>query len=112
MTAHRNYRFDEFVSRKCYALDASFHLKIAEAGKNINLWKLLKQILEQIYLRHRIEGITTQRLKDSPLEHQGIFDAIKERKLTKAQSIMRRHIAKGKKAAMVMIEKNQQFYEF
>ncbi len=74
--AHRNYQ-DDIFTRKRYALDAAFHLKIAEMSKNKYLLKLLRQILEHIYFRHRTEGIPSKRLIESPKEHQEILQAIK-----------------------------------
>jgi len=113
MITHRNYRFDEFfVSRKRNALDAEVHVKIAEIGGNKNLSRLLKQILEQISFRHRIEGLPPKRFKETPREHQAIFDAIKQANLTKAKKLMKIHVKKGKEAALRVIQKNKESYDF
>jgi len=110
MISHRNYH--EFVSRRRYALDLAFHLKIAEKSKNENLFRMLKQVWEQIYLRQRIEGFPPKRFKETPKEHQGIVEAMKEGNLVKAKKIMKNHIKKAEKAALMAIKKSKESYDF
>jgi len=111
LNAHRNYSLTEFVTRKRYALDSIFHSKIAECGGNKNLSRLMKQIWEQIYLRHRIEGIPFRRFQQTPREHQELFDAIKEGNLVKAKRVMKKHMSKAKEVLFKAIQKNKEPYE-
>ena len=106
--AHDNYR-DEFGSIKRFTLDAIFHLKIAEMGGNSSLARLLKQVLEHVYIRQRIERPSPKRLMETPKEHQEIFKAIEHKDLKNARIIMRRHIQKAKKFALEAMQKNQGF---
>ena len=110
--AHRNYRFEEYVTRKRHVLDSVFHSKIAEHGGNKNLARLLNQIWEQIYLRHRIEGFFLKRFEETPIEHEAIFNAIKDGDLGRAREAVRVHIQKGREAAILAIEKNEESYRF
>jgi len=111
MIAHKNFN-DESLSRKRYSLDAIFHLKIAEMSGNSNLIRLLKHVLEQIYLRQKIERVSPNRLQKTPKEHQEIFEAIKEKNVEKAKKKMSIHIENAKKAALEAIQKNADSYEF
>jgi len=111
MIAHREYNYD-IVTRKRLALDAAFHLKIAEMGRNRNLVRFLRQVFEHIYLRHRSEGIPPERLVTSAEEHQKIFDAIKEKNMAKARGLMRQHIRAGKITTIKGIQKAARSFEF
>ncbi len=97
--AHDKYK-DEFGSIKRFTLDAIFHLKIAEMGGNSSLTRLLKQVLEHIYIRQRIERVSPKRLMETPREHQEIFESIRNKDLKKARIIMKRHLQRAKKFAM------------
>jgi DNA-binding GntR family transcriptional regulator len=111
MIAHRSYDYD-VVTRKRYALDAIFHLKIAEMSKNKSLLRMVKEVLEQIYFRHRIEGIPAKRLKESPKEHQQIIVALQSRNTPKAKRLIRQHLRKAKIAAMKGLLSSREVYKF
>lgn len=111
MIAHREYHYD-IVTRKRLALDASFHLKIAEMGRNKNLMRLLRHVFEHIYLRHRSEGIPPQRLVTAAEEHQGIFNAIKEKNIPKAKKFMLQHVRAGQISTIKGIQKAVGSFEF
>ena len=106
--AHDNYK-DEFGSIRRFTLDAIFHLKIAEMSGNSSLTRLLKQVLEHVYIRQRVERVSAKRLQETPNEHQEIFDAIKNKDLKKAKIIMKRHLQRAKKFAMEAMQKNPGF---
>jgi DNA-binding GntR family transcriptional regulator len=110
--AHRDYRFEEYVTRKRHLLDSAFHSTIAEHGGNKILARLSQQIWEQIYLRHRIEGFFLKRFEETPIEHQAIFDAIKSGNLRNAQEAIRIHIQKGREAVILAIQKHEESYRF
>ncbi len=111
MVAHREYQYD-IVTRKRQALDASFHFKVAEMGRNKNLTRILKHVFEHIYLRHRSEGIHPQRLKASAEEHQKIFDAIQEKNLPEAKRLMVQHVRAAKISTIKGIQKAAGSFEF
>ncbi len=85
-----------FFTRKRLALDAAFHLKIAEMGKNKNLIKLLRYVFEHIYLRHKIENIPPERMVATKEEHLLIIKAIKSKEIAKAKALTRKHILAAK----------------
>lgn len=111
MIAHREYHYD-IVTRKRLALDASFHLKIAEMGRNKNLTRLLRHVFEHIYLRHRSEGIPPKRLITAAEEHQIIFDAIKGKNIPKAKKLMLQHVRAGQISTIKGIQKAVGSFEF
>ena len=111
MVAHRMYRYD-IATRKRLALDAAFHLKIAEMGRNRNLTRLLKHVFEHIYVRHRSEGISPKRLVKSAKEHQQIFEALKRRDVQKAKRLMRQHVVAGQIATVQGIKRAAEEFTF
>ena len=106
MAAHRNFPYGGFLSRKRLILDAAFHLKIAESGGNDNLYRLLRQIWEQLHFRSRIEGFPPKRYHETSGEHEEIFMALKERNLKRAQRIMENHLRKCKDASLLVMQQN------
>lgn len=99
---HKNRAIEEYSlhkpSRNRLLLDAKFHLKIAECAKNRFLIKILKLLLEHIYLSHQGQGIPAKKFLESAKEHQTISEAIKQKNLPKAKSLLKKHIRGGKKA--------------
>jgi DNA-binding GntR family transcriptional regulator len=97
--AHKEYNLST-PTRDRLILDAVFHLKIATLGGNHSLVKMLRQIFEQIYLRHRIEGLLIERLSKSKDEHQKLFHAIKGKDIKTAKKLIRSHIRAGKNSTI------------
>jgi DNA-binding GntR family transcriptional regulator len=110
--AYRSLPDEGFPSRKRFALDAAFHLKIAECGGNNELHKLLRHIWEQLYLRNRIEGFPPQRYRETSKEHQDIFNAIRDGDTKKAVRIMENHLRKSKETALLVMQQNKESYKF
>ncbi len=111
MMQHREYCL-EGLTRKRQAADATFHLAIAEMGGNKYLGKVLKQVFERIYLRHRVEGISPERLVAAVKEHEEIFNTIKEKNLSKARACVRRHEEHGRIATTNGIISTKENYYF
>jgi len=111
MLNHRAYDQD-VITRKRYALDAVFHLKIAEMSKNNSLIRMIKQLLERIYFRHRIEGIPAKRLKQSPREHQKLIQAIQSGSVMKAKRLMRQHLRNAKNAGQKSLQASKEVFKF
>ncbi len=102
--AHQAYDYTT-PTRNRLALDSTFHLKIAEMARNHNLIKLLRQVLDHIYVGNRPETIPPKRVIKAAREHQEIFDAIKEANISKAKRLMKKHIKAGKMNIMQAIQK-------
>jgi len=102
MLAHKEKAYQEYryhtPSRNRLLLDAKFHIKIAEMGKNKFLAKILINLFEHIYLRHHGQGIPPTKFIHSAKEHQIIFDHIKNKNISKAKMMMMKHIRGGKVA--------------
>ena len=96
MIAHREYPYD-VITRKRQLLDMNFHLKNAEIAGNMNLFKMLNNVFERIYLRYRSELLAPKRAVVTKKEHQIIFDAIKDKNTGLAKRTMRIHV----KGAMI-----------
>lgn len=97
MLNHKKYDHSA-PSRNRLALDALFHLKIAEMSGNINLVKLLKHLFETVYLRNRFEGLPSQRLVEAAMEHEMIYEALKKKNILEAKKQMINHLNAGKTA--------------
>ncbi len=111
MVDHREYHYDIVVTKRL-ALDAIFHLKIAEMGHNRNLLRLIKYIFERIYLMHCNEGISPKRLIEAAEEHEKIFNAINKRDAVRAQDLMQLHIGAGKNSTISRIRRREESIRF
>jgi DNA-binding GntR family transcriptional regulator len=110
MIVHREYDFST-LSRQRWALDIAFHLKIAEMANNNQLVKILKHVCELHYLRHRIEGISIERMRQTAREHQAIFDAIRISNIKEAKRLTRNHMRAGKIATINAIRKANEIFK-
>jgi len=109
MIAHKEI---EQFTRNRLAKDAAFHLKIAEIGNNKILSRLLRHLFEQIYLRHRTEGLPHHRISESVSEHQKIFMAIKQKDIRKAKDYLKQHIRESGKATVKGVQETATRYVF
>ena len=107
--AHRQI---DNLTRKRLAMDAAFHLRIAQIGGNHFLARLLKHLFEHIYLRHRTEGIGHHRIAESAKEHRNIFMALKEKNTAKAKRHLKSHIRESRKATLHGIQEAGISYRF
>ncbi len=98
--ARRNHQEFKFFSRSRLVKDAAFHLKIAEIGGNELLARLLKHLLEYIYLRVRAEGLPFYRIRETIDEHKKIYAAIEKRNSVQAKAFIRKHIMQEKKVTL------------
>ncbi len=111
MMAHRKYDFST-PTRNRLALDAAFHLKIAEMTQNKSLIRLLRHVFEHIYLRHRTEGIFPERFKFAVKEHQNIFESIKKKDLAQAIENVKLHIEAQRVSTIKAIQLGSLSYNF
>jgi DNA-binding GntR family transcriptional regulator len=112
MLARNNHNYnDEVNSRKRLSLDAKFHLAIAEMSGNSNLYKLLRQAMEQILIRQRDVRVLPRRLEETPKEHQEILNAIEKRDMKMAKIKVKNHIQKAREAAVKAMQKNSEPFE-
>ena len=107
MIAHRENHHN-VVTRKRQASDASFHLKIAEMSGNKSLTRILRHVFEHIYFRHRNEIIQPERLDSAEVEHQKIFDAIKDKNIGEAMKLVVEHVRAAKFSTLDGIQKTSE----
>lgn len=102
--ARRNHQEFKFFSRSRLVKDAAFHLKIAEIGGNEILSRLLKHLLEYIYLRVRAEGLPFYRIGETIEEHKKIYAAIEKGNSVQAKAFIKRHIMQERKIAIASVK--------
>lgn len=86
----------ENLSRGRFTLDQEFHAHYVSMGGNQYLADWFREVNHRIFLRHRIEGLPAGRAKQVVLEHDDIFNAVRNRDLKKAIEFIREHIRAGK----------------
>ena len=99
----RAKRTDKFVEA-----DVGFHLKVAEASKNLILSNMLSSIqsLLNVWIRRVVDAAGDSR--SSYLEHVPIFDAVEQRDATAARAAMNAHMvgAAGRLRAAIAAEQD------
>jgi DNA-binding GntR family transcriptional regulator len=106
MMEHRKFHYD-LITRKRQILDMAFHLKIAEMGGSRNLFKILSNVFERIYLRYRSEILPSQRAIQAINEHQMIFNSIKEKNSALAKRMVKIHVRGAKAVNIKAIEETK-----
>lgn len=84
------------VSRGRFTLDQEFHSCYVEMSENLYLADYFREIYQRIFLRHRIEGLRTDRAREVVSEHNEIFQAISLRDIEWAKDAIKFHIKAGK----------------
>jgi DNA-binding GntR family transcriptional regulator len=84
------------VSRGRFTLDQEFHSCYIEMSENVYLADYFREIYQRIFLRHRIEGLRSDRAREVVSEHNEIFKAINLRDIEWAKDAMKSHINAGK----------------
>jgi DNA-binding GntR family transcriptional regulator len=77
-------------------IDTNFHLEIIKCAENKVMYNFCKLIFERIYLKYRPEYMREQRLKEAAKEHRLLFEALKNRDLTKTRRLIKQHIRSGR----------------
>ncbi len=86
----------EQVSRGRFTLDQEFHACFVQMSENLYLADYFREVYQRIFLRHRIEGLRTDRARAVVSEHNEIFQAIHQRDVEWAKESIRSHIKAGK----------------
>jgi DNA-binding GntR family transcriptional regulator len=77
-------------------IDTNFHLEIIKCAENKVMYNFCKLIFERVYLKYRPEYMREQRLKEAAREHRLLFEAFKNRDLTKTRRLIKQHIRSGR----------------
>lgn len=86
----------EQVSRGRFTLDQEFHAYIIQMSENLYLPDYFREIYQRTFLRHRIEGLRTDRAREVVLEHDEIFRAIRLKDVEWGRELLKSHIQAGK----------------
>lgn len=91
--------------RDKFILDQEFHAFIIDMSEIKGLADYFRDIYQQIYLRHRIEGLEAGRARKVVIEHQEIFDAIRHQDVAQAKTLIKAHLDAGMKYIFTRIIK-------
>jgi len=83
---------EQELNRGRFLIDRDFHLQIAMMSGNKALYKHLKQVIEIVFLKHRIEGLSKKRGHEVRKEHRSILEHIKNKDETGAVQSLTYHI--------------------
>jgi DNA-binding GntR family transcriptional regulator len=75
--------------------DIRFHLAIVKHSHNTVIYNLLKDILEQVYLKYRPEYLDDERVKVIVHEHRALLQSLKKGDVEEATRLLREHIRSG-----------------
>jgi DNA-binding GntR family transcriptional regulator len=84
------------VSRGRFILDQEFHACQVQLADNSYLVRYFREIYQQIFLRHSLEGFLASRAQAVVSEHNEIFKAILYRDVERAKDAIKAHIIAGK----------------
>ncbi|RJR21826.1 MAG: GntR family transcriptional regulator [Desulfobacteraceae bacterium] len=93
-STHRE-AYDSRHNRGLILLDAKFHLKIAAFARNQVIYKMLKDIYEQLYLKYPQQYISDDRAKQVVAEHRIILKALRKKDVAEAVEAIREHVKGG-----------------
>ncbi len=92
--------------------DQDIHLGIARLSGNATLTKTLAQIFERIILKRRTDGLyDPARGMTAHQEHLRLFEAMKQRDVQQAVTIIRSHIRAGKDNVLADLKQRQEMRE-
>jgi DNA-binding GntR family transcriptional regulator len=92
--AHRE-AYGNRYNRGLILLDAKFHLQIAEYAHNEVIYKILKDIFEQLYLKYPPQYLSDERAKAVVVEHRRILNALRKGDVQETVDVIKGHIKAG-----------------
>jgi DNA-binding GntR family transcriptional regulator len=87
-------------SRERLWADAKFHLALAACSRHWVALKTLRQIFDLLYLRYRPVKVNQQRIEATAREHRVFFEALGDRNLKQAVSLLKKHIEHSRDIAL------------
>jgi DNA-binding GntR family transcriptional regulator len=100
-------------TRERLIYDQDIHLEIARLSGNETLVKTLTQVFERIILKRRTDGLyDPARGITAHQEHLQLFEAMKERNVQRAVTIVRAHIRAGKDNVLTDLKRRQEMREW
>lgn len=108
---HEQYMPDYYDQKKI-ALDAEFHIQMAEISRNQALVKLLRRNLEHVYIRYRLQNTHPSRMIPAAEEHHKLLQRIKKKDIIGSIEIIRIHIRKARDTAIAELSKEHESINF
>lgn len=100
-------------SRERLLYDQDIHLEIARLSGNETLIKTLAQIFERIILKRRTDGLyDPARGMTAHQEHVRLLEAMKQREIQEAVTILRSHIRAGRDNVLADLKQRQEMRDF
>jgi DNA-binding GntR family transcriptional regulator len=96
-------------NRGLILLDAKFHLQIAEYSHNEVIYKILKDIFEQLYLKYPPQYLSDERAKAVVSEHRKILNALRKRDVQETVDVIKAHIKAGSGHVIGSLKPNRNF---
>ncbi|RJR30704.1 MAG: GntR family transcriptional regulator [Desulfobacteraceae bacterium] len=93
-SAHLEAYGDRF-NRGLILLDSKFHLQIAEHSHNQVIYRVLKDVFEQLYLKYPPQNLSDERAKAVVVEHREILNALRKRDVQATVDVIKLHIKAG-----------------
>ena len=100
-------------TRERLLYDQDIHLEIARLSGNATLIKTLAQIFERIILKRRTDGLyDPARGITAHQEHLRLLEAMKQREINAAVTIIRSHIRAGRDNVLADLKQRQEMRDF
>ncbi len=99
------------VHRMLFILDTEFHAAIIEMIGNSYLAERYRDICQRIFLRHRIEDLRIERIKEIVCEHDALFEAVRIKDVDRAKELVKSHNKKAKENLFTIIFQKEKAIE-
>jgi DNA-binding GntR family transcriptional regulator len=106
--AHRE-AYGNKTNRGLILLDAKFHLQIAEHAHNELIYRMLRDIFEQIYLKYPPQYLSSDMAMSVVNEHRSILNALRKRDEEQIISIIKFHIKAGLDRVIGSLKREKSF---
>jgi len=101
---------DENYSRERFLINNEFHLKVAALSTNSIIVENLKQLLEKLVWKWKLENIAHGRGPEAYSEHLAIYGALEKRDTQAAVNDLRLHIINTKISVMKMLSMRENLF--
>jgi DNA-binding GntR family transcriptional regulator len=82
---------NERVTRQLFILDTEFHVGIISMIDNVYLPDRYREVCQHLFLRHRVENLRLDRIREIISEHNELFGAIQTRDVELAKDLIKTH---------------------
>ena len=79
------------VTRRLFILDTEFHVCIVSMMDNAYIADRYEEACQHLFLRHRVENLRMERIREIIQEHYELFEAIRTRDVELAKDLIKLH---------------------